>query len=165
MAKIKNLLTIILLIGLITIPQVSAFSIFGWDVGEAWHNLWNDDDENVKITVPNEIFNISVDNLTVTNYQAINLVNNNAQVKNILNEIDYDCLYVNTDKNLNISVFFSNHTVTNIAKGKYCEDEIYFEESLIKDLESGFEASKIMTYLDKVEMPMKMYYKLVKAFS
>lgn len=173
MTKIKNILTIFLVIGLITIPQVSAFSLFGFDFGEAWNNFWGSDEESnlnetlnkTKVYVPEEIFTISVRNISISNKDAVRLVNSNPQISNILKEINYNCLYVNTDKNMNITIYLQNSQIKKIKKGKKCSDEIFFEESLIEDLKTGFDKSQIMTYLEKVEMPMKMYYNLIKAFS
>lgn len=167
MTKIKNILTIVLIIGLITMPQVNAFSLFGFDFGKMWNNFWEDEEtqNKTKIKIHDENFIISMQNISITNKQAIQAINSNSQILNILKEIDYDCLYVNTNNNLNVSVFFLNNSVIMISKGKYCEDEIYFEESLINDLKQGFDKSKIMDYLDKVDMPMGMYYNLIKSFS
>ena len=119
--------------------------------------------ETIKISNPE--FNIYVKDYVITNKQAVTLLNQNAEVSKIISQIDYNCMYVNTDNNLNVTIFIIEQKIDAIVKGKYCEDEIFFEESLIDDLKSGFDKSKINTYLKKVEMPMGLYYDLIKIYS
>ena len=92
----------------------------------------------------------------------------NNKMKTYVKAFGYDCIYINTDKNADFTLFFDVETgsLEKVQKGDNCDNKIYIEESLIVDIrQNGFSASNIKDYLKKIDLPTSMYFKAIKVFT
>lgn len=103
-----------------------------------------------------------------TKSQIASSLNTNEQFQGYIKGFNYECMAIETDKGAKLTLSFNTESgkVTNVIKTIDCDKEIYIEESLIADMKKDkFQGSKIKSYLERVELPMSMYFKAIKVFT
>ena len=110
---------------------------------------------------------VSVD-LAGINYRETDFKLMLAEQKDYIQGFNYECIYIETDKGSKFTLNFNTETgeFKSLKLGDSCERKIYVEEEVITELQTnGFKASKIKTYLEKVDLPTTMYFKAIKVFT
>ncbi len=111
---------------------------------------------------------LTLSETTYTYNEITQIVNSKEEFKGYIKGFGYDCLFIKTDNNEQFTLHFDKEkgTISKIEKEDNCEKDIYFEESLINQInEEGFKASNIKSYLEKIDLPTTMYFKAIKVFT
>lgn len=182
------LISMLLLSVPIAAAPANAFSLFGIDFDKIWNSvtsLYTDDKNSTKTTQETKKVNSSSNTKTTTpkspnirtetsvelagttysESQIKNSIYSNDNLQEYIKGFGYECIFIKTDQGKEFTVFFdtANGQMKSLKKGESCDRKIYLEESLITDLQQeGFQATKIKTYLQKVDLPASMYFKAVK---